>query len=621
MDDLLDSLDFWCGCNGIFTMDSTDVSMQILLKNGSMKLPFLYFKEINSQKQCIIPITRLITVYTSLDEIIFTFMDYGDKTVVVKCEKSREFEIFISQIRLTTNISCNIQDDFHENNKNFINTHAMPRTYQPPYDAVDLYTTKYGLSPVPYSKQAEEIWKSRCEILNSSYYTYATPIKVNIMTWNVAEAIPTTFAVQELMKIVKENEYPDVAFWAFQEIDMSVNSMVTGKSEKLEQWKGVIHTALSTSDLEIVDAVSLGGVFGCLALNKNNQQLRLAKTKKLRLGAMGIVANKSVVAFNIEAGAANITLVGCHLAANDQNIESRNQQLIQIIDMVPRDTDLLFICGDLNYRIMLSHDKTIELCDKWDIKTLVENDQLLAQKKAIPELGELWEPEITFKPTYKFDPNSDTYDTSKKKRVPSYTDRILSKKFEPRLTVGLADTFSFETDVFYHYGDQRFPFVLQSYFSPDEPTKNYPESLPKNLLYTSGSSRISDHRPVYGSFEVLIPAENAERKEDFNNLMQRKYNELTSLERPICMANPSTVEVKKKKKVTVSIENISFTTAEFNVHLLSDNLTVSPSSGLIIPGMSIDVEIEAKEYTEDQQYVLFMGTSGTLCSLEVVMKK
>jgi hypothetical protein len=35
------------------------------------------------------------------------------------------------------------------------------------------------------------------------------------------------------------------------------------------------------------------------------------------------------------------------------------------------------------------------------------------------------EPSLNFKPTYKFDLNSDLYDTGKKKRIPAWTDRIL----------------------------------------------------------------------------------------------------------------------------------------------------------------------------------------------------
>lgn len=34
---------------------------------------------------------------------------------------------------------------------------------------------------------------------------------------------------------------------------------------------------------------------------------------------------------------------------------------------------------------------------------------------------------LSFKPTFKYDDDCDTYDTSKKMRVPSWTDRILYK--------------------------------------------------------------------------------------------------------------------------------------------------------------------------------------------------
>merc|ERR1711971_823817 len=95
-------------------------------------------------------------------------------------------------------------------------------------------------------------------------------------------------------------------------------------------------------------------------------------------------------------------------------------------------------------------------------------DQLLPLLRAAPgsqivESAGLWplfdEAEIKFPPTYKFDTHSDEYDSSKKKRVPSWTDRILWKR-DPQV---------------------------------------------RSLTYGSIQSiRCSDHRPVFAQFEVGI---------------------------------------------------------------------------------------------------------------------
>lgn len=42
-------------------------------------------------------------------------------------------------------------------------------------------------------------------------------------------------------------------------------------------------------------------------------------------------------------------------------------------------------------------------------------------------LENLREAEITFAPTYKYDPGTNNFDTSHKQRAPAYTDRILYK--------------------------------------------------------------------------------------------------------------------------------------------------------------------------------------------------
>jgi len=68
---------------------------------------------------------------------------------------------------------------------------------------------------------------------------------------------------------------------------------------------------------------------------------------------------------------------------------------------------------------------------------------------------------ITFEPTYKYDINTDTYDTSDKCRIPSYTDRIL-------------------------YRSRQKGNISCSYYDAIKEIK------------------LSDHRPVFGLFEVNI---------------------------------------------------------------------------------------------------------------------
>jgi len=95
-------------------------------------------------------------------------------------------------------------------------------------------------------------------------------------------------------------------------------------------------------------------------------------------------------------------------------------------------TDCIFFCGDLNYRLdlpreMVEHHIILQQRRQTaDWLPLLRHDQLLStisQGKAFPFFQE---GKITFAPTFKLDPFSfQTYDTSSKQRIPAWTDRIL----------------------------------------------------------------------------------------------------------------------------------------------------------------------------------------------------
>ena len=58
---------------------------------------------------------------------------------------------------------------------------------------------------------------------------------------------------------------------------------------------------------------------------------------------------------------------------------------------------------------------------------LLEFDQLLHARAARDAFGDFEEGPIRFPPTFKFNKRTDAYDTSRKRRIPAWTDRILFK--------------------------------------------------------------------------------------------------------------------------------------------------------------------------------------------------
>ena len=85
--------------------------------------------------------------------------------------------------------------------------------------------------------------------------------------------------------------------------------------------------------------------------------------------------------------------------------------------------------GDLNYRINTSQEMTAEIiramADSYQFSILLRHDQLVQQQKKGEAFNQFQEPPIDFKPTYKYDPSTNTWDSSEKHRAPAWCDRVL----------------------------------------------------------------------------------------------------------------------------------------------------------------------------------------------------
>ncbi|CAG8749718.1 27598_t:CDS:2 [Dentiscutata erythropus] len=210
------------------------------------------------------------------------------------------------------------------------------------------------------------------------------------------------------------------------------------------------------------------------------------------VGLMGMMGNKGGVAIRFRFHDSYLCFVNCHLAANPNGLERRNQDYMEICrrltfpydtnegystlygwvgDYIPPsaryaaaavvgmggmfipgvnalndpstdivgagavmsifDNDHLIWMGDLNYRIDTLPESAVKsLLEKGDMELLLNFDQLNIQRKNKQAFYEFEEGEITFSPTYKYDFGTNIFDTSEKRRTPSWTDRILWRSKE-----------------------------------------------------------------------------------------------------------------------------------------------------------------------------------------------
>merc|ERR1719215_2138474 len=152
-------------------------------------------------------------------------------------------------------------------------------------------------------------------------------------------------------------------------------------------------------------------------------------------------------------GHTSLLFINTHLAAHQHKMQERTHNLTRILTDSPmrrdktttgihEEYDATFVIGDLNTRVESSRGEVDQLLGEGDIENLLKKDQLLpllrgnhGQTGISPSMFGFWpsfeEAEIKFRPTFKFDTHTDHYDTSKKKRVPSWTDRVLWKKGSP----------------------------------------------------------------------------------------------------------------------------------------------------------------------------------------------
>jgi len=398
-------------------------------------------------------------------------------------------------------------------------------------------------------------------------FTEEHQLRVVVGTWNVNSKVPK----QSLAAWLRLNKYEaDIYVIGLQEIDMTAGALLREETEQGIAWSNRFDETFSQAESNYyqVAARQLVGIYHVVYVHERHRNhISDVRTATEGVGVLGMMGNKGGVAIRFNLYETSFCFINSHLAPHMDAVARRNQNYNDIVRRTnfnagakysPEKHDFFFWLGDLNYRIYLSDAEVRDLIKKGEYARILEHDQLQIEHKAGRVLNGMLEGKIGFQPTYKFDAGTQVYDTSEKKRVPSYTDRIFWR-----------DT----------------PHVKQEYYE-------------SNMEYLS-----SDHKPVVAGFTVGVRVIQQEKYQmcyrNLIKMLDRLENDLLP-EMKLSSQKFTFDDVRYEVPIVqvLELENTGQVLCKFQFipKPMEENkckgwLQIEPAEGMFMPGEKIEVRL------------------------------
>lgn len=293
-------------------------------------------------------------------------------------------------------------------------------------------------------------------------------VRLLAVTWNMHAKPPP----EDLSELVPRDRYHVVVIGSCEcERSIAASAVITSK----EKWEATLTELLGPNYVK-VRSHALQAIHEVAFVHKSINSLTTdIQSAAIACGVGNTLGNKGGVGISFSIDNTSFLFVSCHLAAHQNHVEARNADFHRINTQLPlwpskglhrlggvsERFDRVVWLGDMNYRVNGSRKMVDRLLLDDMHEVLVFNDQLRIERAKKAVFDGFMEGPLHFRPTYKFDKNSATYDSSVKMRVPSWTDRVLYRSLHDAT------------------------MVLKRYDSID-------------------SIRTSDHRPVVAVFEVEL---------------------------------------------------------------------------------------------------------------------
>ncbi|XP_063971851.1 inositol polyphosphate 5-phosphatase E isoform X2 [Diachasmimorpha longicaudata] len=312
-------------------------------------------------------------------------------------------------------------------------------------------------------------------------------IKIFVGTWNMNGQSPPK-ELNDFMLPSEIQTIPDILAIGTQE----------SCSERSE-WEAALQETLGPSHV-LLTSTSLGTLHLALFLRRDLVWFCSVPEEDSFSTRPGTAfRTKGAVALALIIFGTSFLFVTAHLTAHQDKVKERVHDIKKIVrnlDLpkelptkhskskdVTQNFDCVFWCGDLNFRLAQPREEVIQwvsdACFPQTTPVNLSKDQLRMTLNEGAVLRGFEEAPITFPPTYKYDPGTQTFDSSSKQRAPAYTDRILFK--------GKGHTRGYMRRVSH------------------DTSNSHKDGSIECLVYDSVPSICtSDHKPVWGVFKTTV---------------------------------------------------------------------------------------------------------------------
>uniref|UniRef100_A0A1I7ZW51 IPPc domain-containing protein n=1 Tax=Steinernema glaseri TaxID=37863 RepID=A0A1I7ZW51_9BILA len=430
-------------------------------------------------------------------------------------------------------------------------------------------------------------WEPRfCEFID---------VRILVTTFNVNGKSPPSSPGALQPWFARKDAAPDFVVVGLQEMDLALGTYVKDSNTKQVEWLSAICKSLR--GYTEVHSIKLVGIFLVVyqridgATPCGEIMSNYVPTGFLKFG------NKGGVAIRMKINDTTICFINSHLAAGNE-LERRNQDYREISQLTFSDSssiyehDLIIWLGDLNYRLSTPPNitnETIRLkCSTGNFKSLLQFDQLLQQQLYRTTFHDFQEPEINFKPTYKYDTGTNNWDSSEKRRAPAWCDRILWRVMSEGTHVVASDYESIECIT------------------------------------------LSDHKPVRSLLHVTTKRIDAEKRRKLLDEANREADRRINNMRPKVRLSHTQLDFgdvwyMEPKVKMLTVENVGACPVHFkfvarpgNDDISPNWLSVTPPSGTVMKGGAVHLSLQV---LIDQRIAWELGRpghSGRLADILVV---